>query len=179
MRWTQLRTALHDFLAPSLRDRLAIHQARYRVTREEAGRVWLELDGRELISFDTATYVARRYQIGRDIRSGIGPFASPEGSGYAGYLNADAVARAFLRRTGEYDDYSALRDLEDYLSLSIEDALVSESPLVRALAYADRRVGKRRLRSLQPTESEHSLVRAIYDARVAADRVSGQSTAGL
>jgi len=53
MQWSKLRSALMERVALSLRDRLAVHQARYRRTQEEVGRVWITLDGRQLISFDT------------------------------------------------------------------------------------------------------------------------------
>ena len=133
------------------------------------GRIWVELDGRELISFDTSRYVAKRAQLGHDIRSGMGPLAPPAGSGYKGYLAADEAAKDMLRRAGEYDDYSALEDLEAYLLLKVEDALQSPSPLVRALAICDRRVGKRRLRSLGPLAAEHELVRTLFEARCRAE----------
>lgn len=130
MRWTQLRTALKERLAPCLRDRVALHQARYRYTREEVGRVWIALDGRELMSFD-----ASRVAAGRAAAAG---------------------------------DDSVLSELEAYLSLTIDGALASSSLLVRALAVCDRRVGKRRLRSLDTT-GEHALVRELFAARCACE----------
>src|SRR4051812_44441067 len=116
MSWSKLQHAVLDRIAPSVRGRVAVHQARYRNTREEAGRVWITLDGQELISFATADYVARRAKLAHEMRSGVGPFALSAASDHAEYLAADAAAVAQLRERGEYDDYSALRDLEDFLS---------------------------------------------------------------
>jgi len=177
MAWTKLRTLLYERITPGLRDRVAIHQARYRRTREEVGRVWVTLDGRELISFNTNSYVARRAEIDHDVRSGTGPFALSAASTYTEYLAADAAAVDMLRRAGEYDDYSALRDLEDYLSLTIEAALTSPAPLVRAFAMIDGRVGKRRLRAFWPLEKEHPLVRTLYIARCEDARLLPQTRA--
>jgi hypothetical protein len=171
MPWTQLRSSLNEFVAHGLKGRLAIHQARYRYTREEVGRVWVTLDGQELISFDTSRYVARRAQLAHDMRSGIGPFALSATSDYAEYHAADAAACAALREAGEYDDYSALVDLEAYLSLPIGEALVSPSPLIRALAVIDRRVGKRRLRGMRPMSDEHALVKSLFAARCEAEGI--------
>ena len=172
MVWSKLRSALRDRLAPSLRDRLSIHQARYRNTLEESGRVWISLDGDEVGSFDTAKYVARRAQIAYEMRAGIGPFALSENSNYAEFRSLDAAAVDWLRRAGEYDDYSALVDLEAYLSMSVEEALVSPSPLVRAMAVVDRRVGKRRLRGLLAVmPSEHPLVRTLHSVRCEAEGI--------
>jgi hypothetical protein len=172
MQWSKLRTALKERVAPSLGDRLAVHQARYRRTLEEVGRIWITLDGRELIAFDTNSYVARRAQIAHDMRSGTGPFALSAASNLAEYRAADQAAIDFLRRAGEYDDYSALHDLEAFLSLPIEEALVSPSPLVRGLAVVDRRVGKRRLLRLGEQHDEHPFVREMYAARCAAEGIS-------
>ena len=129
MRWTQLRTALKERLAPCLRERVALHQARYRYTREEVGRVWIALDGRELMSFDASR----------------GPATT-------------------------HADDAVLSQLEAYLSIAIDDALASPSPLLRALAVCDRRVGKRRLRSLDTTD-EHPLVRELFVARCACEGI--------
>lgn len=59
MRWTKLKSSLEALCAPTLRERVAPHQARYRYTREEIGRIWVTVDGREVASFDTSTYIRR------------------------------------------------------------------------------------------------------------------------
>jgi hypothetical protein len=161
MRWSQLKSRISELVDPSVRDRVALHQARYRYTREEVGRVWLTIDGREVASFDSSTYTRRRAELAHALEHDM---TSPE---------ADAVARRELREAGLSDDYEAIADLGRYLSLSIEDALASPSPLVRALAVIDRRVGKRRLRSLAANPIEHPLVRQLLRLRLDA----GQTTA--
>jgi hypothetical protein len=55
MRWSKLTSSLEALRAPAVRDRVALHQARYRYTREEVGRVWVAVDGREVASFDTSS----------------------------------------------------------------------------------------------------------------------------
>ena len=132
MRWSQLKSNLASLLAPVLRKRVALHQARYRYTLEEVGRIWLTIDGREIASFDTSS--------------------------------------------SDYDDYRALEDLKRYLMFSIDDALRSPSPLVRGLAVIDRRVGKRRLRSLEIGPDEHPLVRELYQLRREAEGIRGDYT---
>lgn len=170
MPWRQLATALRERLAPSVRDRIALHQARYRYTREEVGRVWLTIDGREVIQFDTSSYIRRRALLGAELQAAYGGDGEgPIRTGHGEYRSADEAARDILRRAGEYDDYSALADLEASLSLAIEDALRSPSPLVRALAVMDRRIGKRRLRAMAPLEGEHPLVRELHALRCAAE----------
>ena len=172
MPWRQLTTALRERITPSLRTRVALHQARYRYTREEVGRVWLTVDGREIVQFDTSSYVRRRAELTGELReaNGLRPYGDP--GGHPDYLAADAAAVDILRRAGQYDDYSALVDLESYLSLSIQDALDSPSPLIRGLAMIDRRVGKRRLRAMRSMNDESSFVRELYDLRCEADGIA-------
>jgi hypothetical protein len=169
MRWSQLKTALGELCAPELRARVRLHQARYRYTREEVGRVWVTIDGREVASFDTSSYIRRRSELGAALltaqRPEIGETSSP-----IGHLEADEKARAALRAAGQYDDYEALADLEAYLSMGVDAALKCPSPLVRALAVIDRRVGKRTLRKLAVGE-EHQLVRELYLLRCAVEGI--------
>ena len=171
MPWRQLTAALRERVAPALRGRVGLHQARYRYTREEVGRVWLTVDGREIVQFDTSSYVRRRDELAGELRAanGLRPYGDP--GGRREYLDADEAAVDILRRAGEYDDYGALADLEAYLSLPIDEALGSPSPLVRALAVIDRRVGKRRLRAMAPMDAEHPLARELYQLRCEADGI--------
>jgi hypothetical protein len=171
MKWSKLKSNLKERLAPSMRDRMALYQARYRNTLEESGRVWLTLDGREIASFETAPYIARRHEVKAGIleANALRPDGDPNAR--AAYSDADEQAQDILRRSGEYDDYRALIDLEAYLSLSIEDALTSPSPLVRALAVVDGRVGKRRLRALIAEGRHHPLVSTVLLARCEAEGV--------
>ena len=82
---------------------------------------------------------------------------------------ADAAEAA--RRAGVHGDADVLHELEAYLSLPVDVALASESPLLRALAVLDARVGKRRLRALAATPDEHPLVAALLHLRCDAEGV--------
>lgn len=177
MRWSKLKSALDELRASALRERVALHQARYRWTREEAGRVWVTVDGREVASFDTATYIRRRAELGAELFQIRRDETPDRAASHAAYLESDERAEAILRRAGEYDDYRALEDLEAYLSLSIDEALAAPSPLLRALAMVDRRLGKRRLRVLGARAIEHPLVRELYRVRCEADGVAVASSA--
>jgi hypothetical protein len=53
MQWSKLRSTLEARFAPALRGRVTLHQARYRHSREEVGRIWLAVDGAELAAFPT------------------------------------------------------------------------------------------------------------------------------
>lgn len=171
MRWSKLKSNLEALRAPAVAGRVALHQARYRYTNEEVGRVWLTVDGREIASFDTSTYVRRRAELQAQLLEHRAAETPTGASDRVASLEADERAREILRRAGQYDDYEAIADLEAYLSLTIDDALASPSPLVRALAMVDRRIGKRRLRSMRVGQEEHPLVTLLYLLRCEAEGV--------
>ena len=155
---------LKERLAPTLRRRVAIHQARYRHSREELGRIWVEVDGREVAAFSTAPAVARRRELTDELMDVNNSWGSS-----AAFGEADQRAQDLMVRDGQQSDYTAWADLESYLSQSITKALESSNPLIRALAIADRRLGKRRLRTLRVGPREHPLVREIFAVRCDAE----------
>ncbi len=176
MQWSKLRKQLDSLRATSLEKRVGIHQARYRNSNEELGRIWITFDGREIVSFDSAPYFQRREELGTellDIRRDELGGAAP---GQAAFHQADQQAEALLRQDARYDDYRAKVDLESFLSMSLDEALASPSPLHRGLAMIDRRLGKRRLRALGRTV-QHPLVRALYNVRCEAEELAPQESA--
>ena len=171
MKWTKLKAAIESRFAKSVRGRVTCHQARYRSSREELGRVWLAVDGHEIAEFSAAKGLRRRRELADQIRevSGNPQYGIPGQDDL--YQLADEQARAIGRRAGEQTDDEALGDLEQSLSLSLEDALTSPNPLIRGLALLDRRFGKRRLRQLDSGAREHPLVQALYRIRCEAEGV--------
>lgn len=160
MPWSRLKSLVESRLAPSLDGRVTLHQARYRHARKEVGRVWVAIDGEEVAAFATHmgwTRVRPLADALMDERRAWGTEAA--------YAAATADAEAQLRAAGEFSDDAALSDLEGYLSQTVESALTAPSPLTRALAMLDSRLGKRRLRALTLAPDEHPLVRIMFTLR--------------
>ena len=177
MRWSKLKSGLAELRAVSVAGRLAIHQARYRHSREELGRVWLTIDGNEIASFETARYARRHAELAAELFALRRDQSAGRAPGIVAFNEVQSDAEEILRRDGAYDDSRALADLEAYLSMSLEQALTSSTPLLRALAMTDRRLGKRRLRSLQVGSGEHELVRALYQLRCEAEGIATEPPA--
>jgi predicted RNA binding protein YcfA (HicA-like mRNA interferase family) len=76
-----------------------------------------------------------------------------------------------LTREDIYSDSSALREMERFLSMSIDDALYFESPLVRCLALVGRRLGKRRLVQLSAQDERYPLAKELLTVRRSAEGV--------
>lgn len=166
MKWTRLRTAIEERFAPSIAGRLVLRQARYRNTREEAGRIWFAIDKREVAAFATYPGLQRRVALTTELMDANGSWGSP-----AKYGEADKLAQELLEKRGEQNDYVAKDNLEQFLSMSIDEALTSANPIHRALAIADRRVGKRRLITMRVGSRAHPLVREVYRLRCEAEGV--------
>jgi len=160
MQWSRLKSLVESRHASSLGRRVTLHQARYRHAREEVGRVWIAIDGREVAAFATHMGWARVRPATDRLMDERGAWGSSEA-----YAQASAEVEAGLWAAGQFSDAVALDDLETYLSLSVEAALTAASPLIRALAMLDARLGKGRLRALAPTPEEHALVRTLYALR--------------
>jgi len=166
MQWSKLRSAIEGRFAPALGGRVSLHQARYRHANEEVGRVWIAADGRELASFATGA----RW---RQVRAAADQLMAERGErgGRAAYEQAVSDAAAALRGAGGAGEADALRELESYLSLSIDAASSTASALQQALAVLDARVGKRRLAALLAAPPGHPPVRALLELRCAAEGV--------
>jgi hypothetical protein len=166
MQWSKLKSLVEARFAPALRRRVSLHQARYRYAREEVGRVWLMVDGRDAASFATgAVRPAVRAEADRLVDE------REAGGTPTAYADASAEAEETVRAAGVYDDAGALAELEAFLSLPIDEALGAARPLLRALAVLDARVGKRRLRALAAGPDEHPLVRTLLALRCDAEGV--------
>ena len=166
MQWSKLKSLVEARFAPSLTRRISLHQARYRYTAEEMGRVWIAVDGRDVASFATGVSWRATMAGAERLMDERAAWGSP-----AAYNQACDEAAAEVRRAGVYDDRDALAELETYLSLPMEEALASPSPLLRALAALDARVGKRRLRVLAAAPDGHPLVQQILALRCEAEGI--------
>ena len=164
MNWSKLKSLVEGRQARSVRARVTLHQARYRRTQEEVGRVWLAVDGRQVASFTT-----QMWQRVPELADKLLGERRPWGVWSEEFAKATADAQDQLRAAGEVTDAVAIADLEGYLSSTVEDALASPSPLVRGLAMLDARLGKRRLRAIRLESSEHPLVREMYVLRCEAE----------
>ena len=177
MQWSKTRKLLDDRLADSLSGRLRVHLTRYGWARDEDGRAWVTFDGREMANFCCWTFLSSHYPLARDIREacGTGPDRTAPDADRAG-----SEAREILHRRGIFSEEEFLGALLDYLQLSVDNALRSEDPLVRALAMLDRRLGKRRLRVLSlESRVEHPLVRQFLGIRLRAEGMENDAVPSL
>ncbi len=158
-------------LAGSLVGRLELHSTRYRWTRNEDGRIWITFDKQEVASFAFWSFHNERYRLARQIRQINRTTDYSDLVQREGYYRAEKEAIEIAHREGFFDQDEFIAALHRYLSLSIDDALRSEDVLIRAVAMLDRRLGKRRLRTMRLGEMEHPLVKRMLGLRLKAEGI--------
>jgi len=89
-----------------------------------------------------------------------------------GWITLDGAEVCSVQVPSFYDDeriYSSStldfgRAVGEYLNMPVDEALTSEHPIVQALAFLDKKVGKRRLQNID-TETLHDLPLTTYRLR--------------
>ncbi|ASM72194.1 hypothetical protein SULPSESMR1_01374 [Pseudosulfitobacter pseudonitzschiae] len=90
-----------------------------------------------------------------------------------GYLAAQEEVQQRLRNDGTIPLEEFNSTLFEYLNLSIEEILGSDQMVLRALGMFDKRLGKRRLKSLN-LSSDHELVQSFFRIRCAFEGIRPQ-----
>jgi hypothetical protein len=140
MRWSKLKQQVEAMFADGVRGRVKLCTTRYEKAHDRFGRSWITIDGREVVNMSNCLRIGDSVVDGNPARFEAGVFAG-------------------------YDLPAAMRE---YLSLSIDTAVASPNPLIRALAVLDRRAGERRLARFDPP-NEVPLVRELLALRLGSD----------
>ena len=161
--WSGIRNKLeNDYLCPALRGRIQYFATSYWESHDQTGRAAIRLDGVEVLRSNYYAYEQNywnRYQALR--REGVGEDdpKAPFRMAHEGTLNDGCFDNIFF--------YEAFHEFDNQ---SIEKSLTSENPLVRVFALLDRRLGKRRLLTLEESmEQELDWVRVFYVIRMQAE----------
>ncbi len=134
--WSGLDRQLLDRLCDPLKGRITYFFTSYHDVHNAYGRAAIHLDGQELVGF---TWMDRYRQEANEAKlyrqTGVSDPFSPA-------LQEKWQTEATL------SDHDFLSAATQYLQLSIDDALIHPSYLIRVLAILDGRVGKRRLQTI-------------------------------
>lgn len=80
------------------------------------------------------------------------------------YVNAGDDAEKEVARVGLWSEWARNHDLRLYPNLQIKEILNSESTVIRAIGMFDKRVGRRRLKSLE-LEKKAPIVKLYFEIR--------------
>jgi hypothetical protein len=148
MQWSKLKARFKALICPELSDRIDLHLTSYRHSHDGADKVWITVDGHRV--FDCKHY----------------SYEAAEANAYSIGLR-DQELKTRLRDQEVHSPAEFGSAIKLYPSLSIDEALASENPIIKAFAMVDRRLGKRKLAMLELSASEHSLVKTFYSLRLA------------
>ena len=149
MQWSKLKSKVKELLCPELKDRVDFYLTSYRKSHDEADKVWITVDRQKVFS-------CKHY-----------PYDLAERGAYYEGLSQEEVKELLLSNEihNPKDFGEAMRN---YLSLPIREALQSSNPLIRAFAIIDRRIGKRTIKAMKVSDSEHTLIKKFYNLRCSA-----------
>ncbi|MCB1035520.1 MAG: hypothetical protein KDD47_16980 [Acidobacteria bacterium] len=156
MRWTQLKKTLEDRFSEPLRGRIRLGSTRYRVGPTCADRGWIEVDGKEVATFNSAAAWSKHgavYHESTATECLTHPALAPE-----------ERTEGRLVEPGEFSRLDFHEACWAALKLPVQEALESSNPLVLTLALLDGRVGQRRLARMEP-ERLHPLPRYAWELR--------------
>jgi len=165
MQWSKAKQRAESLFAPSVAGRVALRVTGYRAAPHGEGRGWIAVDGEEAWSFCTFRHDGDRYQLAQGIRSASASLDWRDPAQLDNYRTADDQAAAILAQRGIVGRSAFTSAIEEYASMSVEEALASDNLIHRALAVLDRRLGRRRLRGLEFRTDEHPLVTGLYRFR--------------
>jgi hypothetical protein len=157
-RWSTIVKAWEPFLADSLSGRLKLHATHYHGAPDREGRGWITLDGEQILSFGSLAYLMRVYGLSAELGA-IGE----------GVDDAWGAAIAVAHREGLAHLSTFEEAVSRYPECTVEEALASPDVVTRGLAMVDRRLGKRRLATLELRTDESSIVQRLLDVRLEAE----------
>lgn len=151
--WSKQKARIEALFAPALRGRVALHRTSYRTGYELSARAWITFEGATI-------WECRSTRVNPADPTPFGKALDP--------LDVPPLT------PHDFDQAIA-----DYPDLTIDEALASTSPIVRALAFLDRRTGKRRLKVLgNPDELVVPVERTLFLTRLRSERIQERSRGG-
>lgn len=163
MRWSQLKKQLQGRIARSVVASVDLNQTRYRHSHDEEGEFWISFHGSRIFSTGSLSYLSSLAALTAKNRA--------DGSTPA---QAYELAWPVMDASGLFLLEQMNKDLFCSLSLTVEEMLDHNNPVVRALAIIDARYGKRRLAMLNPI-TEHPLVQKLHNLRWEAEGVEAHT----
>jgi hypothetical protein len=171
MRWSKLKQRIEERFADCARGRVEVWNTRYRSAHDQEGEGWITIDKKRVHSMGSVTYMVEFYERSARIQKERNCEDYRDASKRAEYLAVYDEANEQLReKEGVLPAWDFTDALFDYLNLSIEEILGSDRMIIRAIGMFDRRLGKRKLRSLD-VANDHELVQNFYRIRCAFEGV--------
>jgi hypothetical protein len=166
MRWSKLKQRIEDCLADCAKGRVEIWSTRYRNSHDQEGEAWITIDKERVHSMGSLTHLVAFYERSKQLQGDRDCLDYRDREKIKGYLEAQKEVETQLRKEGVIPLWEFNDALFEYLNMSLEQILSSDQMIVRALGMFDKRLGKRRLKTLDVSQ-EHEITRSFYRIRCA------------
>ena len=166
MRWSKLKQQIEEGLADSAKGRVEVWSTRYRKAHDQEGEAWITIDGQRVHSMGSLTHLVEWYERSRALQKERDCLDYRDREQIQGYRDAQKEVETQLRAEGVIPLWEFNDALFEYLNMSMEQILTSDQMIVRALGMFDKRLGKRRLASMDVSK-EHELIQGFYRIRCA------------
>ena len=168
MQWSQLKKRAESYLAASLQGRIGYYATQYRHSHDGEGRCWITLDKVQLVDLSTLRAWAEQHRLAARSQGRPADIAWLDHGAIARdseYWEQWERAEAGRKAAGVFTEWDFRRALEEYISMSVDAALMSPDPLHVALAMVDRRLGQRRFAKLSAVPIAHPIVQILHGVR--------------
>jgi hypothetical protein len=185
MIWSKMKQQLESFISPALLGRVEYRASSYKYRADKAGQSYITVDKKDVFNMSDATTNIKWYKTEQEIKNDPDikiPISQedietvrkdmkgnvPEerlaviarDRKIADYAKEMLAAQASLSKS----DFNATANI--FLSLSIEECLESKDILLNVFALVDRRLGKKRILSLEDKmKLKHPIVQYFYGLR--------------
>lgn len=166
MRWSKLKQRIEDGFADSAKGRVEVWSTRYRKAHDREGEAWITIDGQRAHSMGSLTHLVDWYERSRELQKDRNCLDYRDREQIYGYREAQREIETQLREEGVIPLWEFNDALFEYLNMPLDQILRSEHMIVRALGIFDKRLGKRRLASMN-VSGEHELIQGFFRVRCA------------
>ncbi|MEC1177217.1 nonribosomal peptide synthetase [Metasolibacillus meyeri] len=169
MRFSKQQQQFESFLTDKLKGKVKLYATVHRKAHDQPSKLWITYHQQEILRTDDLAfqvYVNRQYE-----EKTVNLARIPYNENWAIMMQleerqalvniSDQIEQEAVAQ-GLYPAWWFYQALAIFYTLSIEDALCHEHPIVQALAMLDRRLGKRKLTILKP---QHPLVEKFHALR--------------
>ncbi|WEK56074.1 MAG: hypothetical protein P0Y55_08510 [Candidatus Cohnella colombiensis] len=140
-----MKEQIESKLCESLKGRVKFNSTRYRGSHDEVGRSWVTFDNEIIHDFCTVKLRYKYNTTANMLREETNSldWRAPEQK--KGYYEACRIAGKEMEFQGIHNQFEFYKAIEEYLNLSIDEAMRSTNPIIRSISWFDKRLGKRRL----------------------------------
>jgi len=155
MKWSKLKKTIEDKFADCVSGRVSLYATRYTSGSYFMIRGWITADKIEIANFSTPDNYSKFEWNTPELNERIPDEERTPGK---------AVEK------GEFSRWDFMNACWDYINMNIDEAIISENPIIRSFAMLDRRLGKRRLRQIDKTDL-HPLVLRLLNLRLECENI--------